>query len=108
MVMVVAIQMLDKSLCKVRNVRNNFQLNTVRQFWEGVSYVYYATYTADESRYSLKSHQGIVLQMYEGDMLLELMEKFVTVMKRRMPEDSSCNKPVNSLVVNYILNHIEH
>ena len=29
-------------------------------------------------------------------------------MKRRIPGDSDRNKPVNSLVVNYILNHIKH
>ena len=29
-------------------------------------------------------------------------------MKRRIPEDSDWNKPMNSLVVNYILNNIEH
>ena len=46
--------------------------------------------------------------MYEGDTQSELMEIFVKGMKRRIPEDSYQNKPVNSLVVNYILNHIEH
>ena len=46
--------------------------------------------------------------MYKGDMQSEFMEKFVKGMKRRMLEESDRNKPVNSLVVNYILNHIEH
>ena len=41
-------------------------------------------------------------------MQLALMEKFVKGTKRRIPEDSYWNKPVNYLVVNYILNHIEH
>ena len=41
-------------------------------------------------------------------MPLALMERFAKGMKRRMPEDSDWNKPVNSLVVNYILSHIEH
>ena len=41
-------------------------------------------------------------------MQLELMEIFPNDMNSRMIEDSDCNKPVNSLVVNYILNHIEH
>ena len=41
-------------------------------------------------------------------MQLELMEIFANDMKSRMIEDSDSNKPVNSLVVNYILNHIEH
>ena len=36
------------------------------------------------------------------------MERFANIMKRRIPEDSNRNKPVNYLVVNYISNHIEH
>ena len=41
-------------------------------------------------------------------MKLALMERFDKVMKSRIPEYSDSNKPVNSLVVNYILSHIEH
>ena len=36
------------------------------------------------------------------------MEKFVKGTTRRMPEDPDWNKPMNSLVVNYFLNHIKH
>ena len=36
------------------------------------------------------------------------MDTFSKGAKRSMPEDSDRNKPVNSLVVNYILNHIKH
>ena len=73
-----------------------------------VSDFYSATSTAHESIYSLKSHRGIVIHMYKGYIQPELMEIFDKVMTRKMPEDSDWNKPVNSLVVNYILNHIEH
>ena len=41
-------------------------------------------------------------------MQSELMGIFDKGTKRRMTEDSDRNKPVNSLVVNYILNHIKH
>ena len=41
-------------------------------------------------------------------MQLALMESSDKGTKRRMLEDSYRNKPVNYLLVNYILNHIEH
>ena len=41
-------------------------------------------------------------------MQLALMEVFAKDMNWRIPEDLGFNKPVNYLVVNYILNHIEH
>ena len=46
--------------------------------------------------------------MHEGDIQSALTEMFVKGMKRRILEDSDQNKPVNYLVVNYILNNIEH
>ena len=104
----VSIQIMYKSFCKGRNRRIYLQFNTVRQLWAAVSYLYSMTSTTHKSRYPLKSHQGSVLHMYEGDIQSALVEKFVKGMKRMMPEDSDCNKPVNYLVVNYILNHIEH
>ena len=73
-----------------------------------VSYVYSAMPPDHMSRYSLRSYWVSVLYMYEGDIQLVLMEIFSKGMKRRMPEDSDLNKPVNVLVVNYILNNIEH
>ena len=96
------IQMLDKSLGKGRKGRNYLQFKTVRQLRAEVSDVYSATSMAHKSRYSLKSHRGSVINMYEGAMQSALMKKFVKGTKRRMPEDSDRNKPVNSLVVNYI------
>ena len=39
-------------------------------------------------------------------MQSSLLENFVKGMKISMPEDSDQNKPMNSLVVNYTLNHI--
>ena len=88
--------------------KNHLQLNTSRQLRAAVSYVYSATSTAHESRYSLKSYRGNVLHMYEVDMQSALMVIFVKGMKRRIPKDPDWNKPVNLLVVDYILNHIEH
>ena len=46
--------------------------------------------------------------MYEGAMKFSLMASFAKGMKKRMPEDSDQNKPLNSLVINYILNDIDH
>ena len=103
----VSIQIMDKSLCKGRNRRNYLHFNTVCQLQAAVSDVYSMISKTHESGYSLKSHQGSVIHMYEGDMQSALVEKKFKGMKRRMPEDSYFNKPVNSLVVNYILNHIE-
>ena len=37
-----------------------------------------------------------------------LIERFVKGEKKRMPEDSDRNKPLNSFVINNILNDIEH
>ena len=104
----VSIQIMDKSLCKGRNRRNYLHFNTVCQLQAAVSDVYSMISKTHESGYSLKSHQGSVIHMYEGDMQSALVEKFVKGMNRRIPEDSDCNKPMNYLVVNYILNHIEH
>ena len=56
----------------------------------------------------MKSHRGSVLHMYEGAIQSALMEIFIKGMKRKISEDSDHIKPVNSLVVNYILNHIEY
>ena len=41
-------------------------------------------------------------------MQLALMEVFAKDMNWRIPEDLGFNKPVNYLVVNYILNHTKH
>ena len=73
-----------------------------------VSEVYSATSTAHESRYSLNSHQGSVLHIYKRAIHSDLMEIFYKGTKRRILVESDWNKPVNALVVNYILNHIEH
>ena len=63
---------------------------------------------AHTGRYSLKSHRGSLIHMYKGAMQSDLMEIFAKGTNRRMPEDSDRNKSVNSLLENYILNHIEH
>ena len=41
-------------------------------------------------------------------MQLSLMKIFSKGMNRRISDDSDRNKPVDSLVVNYILNNIKH
>ena len=41
-------------------------------------------------------------------MQSSLMERFDKGTKKRMPEDSERNKPLNYLVINYILNNTEH
>ena len=46
--------------------------------------------------------------MNKGAMQSTSMEIFVKGTKSRTSEDSDRNKPVNSLVADYILNHIEH
>ena len=104
----VDIQILEKSLCKRINRRNYLQFSTVHQLRAAVSYVYSATSTAHDSRYPLESHWGSVLHMYEGDMQLAFTGKYFKGIKRRIPEYSDLNKTVNSVVVNYILNNVEH
>ena len=103
-----AIQMLEKSFSNGRNGRNYLQFNMVRQLRSAASDIYSATAASRSSLYSLKSHCGSVLHMYEGEMQSLLMERLSKGMKKRMPEDSDQNKPLNSLVVNYISNDIEH
>ena len=46
--------------------------------------------------------------MYEGAIKSLLVERFVKGIKKNMPEDSDRKKILNSLVINYILNDIEH
>ena len=41
-------------------------------------------------------------------MQLAFMKRYAKGMKRKMLEDSYRNKPLNSLIVSYILNHIKH
>ena len=106
--MSMAIQILDKSFCKGRNGIYSLQFNDIPQLREVVSDVYSATSMAHASRYSLRSHQVSVLQMYEGAMHLALMEILVKVNKTRVPDDLDQKTPMNYLVVNYILNHIKH
>ena len=86
-VMGVDIQITGKSLCKVRNGRGYLYFNTVHQLRAEVSDVYSEISTAHESRYSLKSHQGSVLHMYEVSMQLALIEIFAKIMNRKIPED---------------------
>ena len=104
----VALQILEKSLCKGRKIIKYLWFNTICQLRAAVSDVYSAASTDHESIYSLKSHRGSVIHMYVGYMESSLTEKFVKGVQRRMPEYSDHNKPVNSLVVKYILNNIEH
>ena len=46
--------------------------------------------------------------MYEGATYSLLVERFAKGMKKSMPEDLERNKPLNSLVVNYILSGTKH
>ena len=71
-------------------------------------YIYSATDATHSSRYSLKSNRISILHMYEGAIQSSLMERFYKGVKKRIPEDSDRNKPLNSLVINYILNDIDH
>ena len=64
----VSVQILEKSLCKGINGRKYLHFNNFCQLQLLVLYVYPATSTAHKSIYSLKSHQGSLLHMYEGDM----------------------------------------
>ena len=93
---------------KVRKGRDCLQFNTVCQLQAEVSGIYSETPTAHASGYSLKSHNVSVLYMHEGAMQLAFMERLSKSTNRRIIEDSYQNKPVNPLLVNYILNHIEH
>ena len=72
-----AIQMMEKSLCKRRNGRSYLQFNNVCQLRAAVSDVYSATSTAHKSRYSLNSHRVSVMHMYKGSMQSESMENLL-------------------------------
>ena len=62
------IQMLEKLLSNGKNGRNYLQANTVGQLQVAASNVYSATVAAHFICYSLKSHWGIVLHVYEETM----------------------------------------
>ena len=102
-VMEMEIQMLDQSLG-----RKYFQFNTVGQLRAAALSVYSATAADNSSNYSLKSNRGIVFHMYEEEMQSYIMERFYKEMKNRIPDYSYQNKPLNSLVINYIFNDINH
>ena len=59
------IHMLEKYLLNGSNGGNYLQFNMVRQLRVAVSYIYAYTYDANSMSYSLKSHHGIVLHIYE-------------------------------------------
>ena len=103
--MLVAIQIFQKSLCMGIIGRDYFQFNTFCQFLEAVSDFYSSMSMVQKSKYLMISHWFSVLHMYEVDMQSVLMEIFSKGIKRRMTEDSDRSKTVNSLLVNYILNH---
>ena len=77
--------MLEKSLSNRRNVRNYLWFNTVRQLRVAALEIYSATDADHSSHYSIKSHNGSVLNLYEGAMQYSIMERFAKGMKKRMP-----------------------
>ena len=106
--MEIAIQMLEQSLLPGRHGRPYQQFNSVRKLRAAISDIYSASAASHSARYSLKSHGGNVLHMYEGPMQSSFMERFVRGMKLRMPVDSDRDKPVNSKIVSFILDRIEY
>ena len=65
-------------------------------------------YTRLTKAYTNWSRIVAVYYNVRGSYAVGLYEKFVNVVKRSMPEESDWNKTMNSLVVNYISNHIKH
>ena len=104
----VAIQKLEKSLANRRNSKNYIQFNTIRKLRAAALDIYSATSAAHSSRYSLKYHRGSVIHMYERVMQSSLMERFAKGINNRIPEYSDQKKPLNYLVIKYILNDIGH
>ena len=102
------IQMLEKSLANRINGKNYLKFRKVRQLWAAASDIYSATAATHSSHYSVRYHFGSVLHMYEGAIQSSLMERFSEEIKKMIPEESDQNKPLNSLVINYILNYIDH
>ena len=77
--------MLEKSLSNGRNGRNYLQFNTFRKLRATALGIYSDTADAHSCPYSLKSHCGSVLQMYEGVIQSSLIERFSKGMKKMMP-----------------------
>ena len=105
--MEVALQMLEKTLQQGRHGRKYQQFDLVRPLQAAMSDLYSASFAGHEARYSLKSHRGNVMHMYEGPMQSAFMEQFVRGLKIRMQTASAHDKPLNGKAVNFILDRIE-
>ena len=105
--MEVALQMLEKTLKKGRHGRDYQQFDSVRPLRAAMSDLYSASFSGHEARYSLKSHRGNVLHMYEGPMQSAFMERFVRGLKIRMPAASDRDKPLSGRAVKFVLDRIE-
>ena len=104
--MEVALQMFEKILQKGRHSRNYQQFDFVCPLQAAVSDLYSASFAGHEARYSLKSHRGNVLHMYEGPKQSAFMEWFVRGLKIWMRAASDHDKPLNSKAVKFILDQI--
>ena len=104
----VAIAMLEKSIRSGGINSNDFlQYATVRKLRSASSNVFAATSQASSAVFSLKTSAGAVQRVYAGGTQAVLMERFMSGLKARMPHVTKRNKPITSIMVNYILSELE-
>ena len=72
-----------------------------------MSNLYSASFAGHNARYSLKSHKGNVLHMYEGPMQTAFMERFVRGLKIQVLAASDCDKPLSGKAVRFILDWVK-
>ena len=104
----VAIAMLEKSISTGGINSNDFlQYATVRKLRSASSNVFAATSQAAAAVFSMKTSAGAVQRVYAGGTQAVLMERFMSGLKARMPHVTKRNKPITSVMVNYILDELE-
>ena len=104
----VAMAMLEKSLKKTgKNSKEYLQVDTVRKLRSAASNVYAATSQASAANFAMKASNGAVQRVYEGATQSVLMERFVSGLTARMPQDVKKNKPMSSIIVGYVLDALE-
>ena len=103
----IAIIILERSIEKGRLNDKYLQFASIRPLRGAASDVYAATAQATRLRYAMKTSRGDVTHLYDGAMQTNFMERVMKGMKTRMPEDSERNKPFSSVMILYILHHLE-
>ncbi len=104
----VAIAMLEKSIkTSGANSSEFLQFSTIRKLRSASANVFAATSQASTTAFVMKTSAGAIQRIYSGGTQSVLLERFVMGLKARMPHISKRNKPITSVMVNYVLDALE-